>query len=222
MNAVLPDALFQEYCIADTPINQTLTQERLPIDGDGFLDRADRAGPRRHAGRGRRRALPSRLDDERSRHGGDRQDRSCRACGPRRARDPGRREQRPAPRARPRGARHRLDERLDVHRRRRQHLHRLPRRLRPAAARPRRPRRRRRRRGRRARGRADGHRRHAHRGRAGREDRRARAVGRARAADRDRQRGDLPRAARRARRDRAAGTSSSSRAATTAGTTRSR
>ena len=37
VNAVLPDALFQEYCVADTPINQTLTQERLPIDGDGFL-----------------------------------------------------------------------------------------------------------------------------------------------------------------------------------------
>ena len=37
VNAVLPDALFQEYCIADTPINQTLTHERLPIDGDGFL-----------------------------------------------------------------------------------------------------------------------------------------------------------------------------------------
>ena len=40
------------------------------------------------------------------------------------------------------------------------------------------------------------------RGRARRADLRARAVGRARAADRDRQRGDLPRAARRARRDR--------------------
>src|SRR4051794_33978468 len=38
VNAVLPDALYQEYCIADTPINQTLTQERLPIDGDGFLE----------------------------------------------------------------------------------------------------------------------------------------------------------------------------------------
>jgi L-rhamnonate dehydratase len=36
-NAVMPDALFQEYCIADTPINQTLTQERLPIDADGML-----------------------------------------------------------------------------------------------------------------------------------------------------------------------------------------
>ena len=34
---VSPDALFQEYCIADTPINQTLTRERLPIDADGFL-----------------------------------------------------------------------------------------------------------------------------------------------------------------------------------------
>jgi L-alanine-DL-glutamate epimerase-like enolase superfamily enzyme len=37
VNAVLPDALYQEYCIADTPINQSLTNERLPIDGDGFL-----------------------------------------------------------------------------------------------------------------------------------------------------------------------------------------
>jgi L-rhamnonate dehydratase len=37
VNAVLPDALFQEYCIAETPINQTLTKERLPIDADGFL-----------------------------------------------------------------------------------------------------------------------------------------------------------------------------------------
>ena len=50
----------------------------------------------------------------------------------------------------------------------------------------------------------------------------ARAVGRARAADRDRQRGDLPRAARRARGDRPPAHRSSSRAATTAGTTRSR
>jgi L-rhamnonate dehydratase len=37
VNAVLPEALFQEYCVADTPINQTLTQERLPIDADGFV-----------------------------------------------------------------------------------------------------------------------------------------------------------------------------------------
>lgn len=37
VNAVLPDALFQEYCIADTPINKTLTKERLPIDADGFV-----------------------------------------------------------------------------------------------------------------------------------------------------------------------------------------
>jgi L-rhamnonate dehydratase len=37
VNAVLPDALFQEYCVADTPINQTLTRERLPLDADGFV-----------------------------------------------------------------------------------------------------------------------------------------------------------------------------------------
>jgi L-rhamnonate dehydratase len=37
VNAVLPDALFQEYCVADTPINTSLTRERLPIDADGFV-----------------------------------------------------------------------------------------------------------------------------------------------------------------------------------------
>jgi L-alanine-DL-glutamate epimerase-like enolase superfamily enzyme len=37
VNAVLPDALFQEYCVADTPINTSLTKERLPIDADGFV-----------------------------------------------------------------------------------------------------------------------------------------------------------------------------------------
>jgi L-alanine-DL-glutamate epimerase-like enolase superfamily enzyme len=37
VNAVLPDALFQEYCVAETPINQTLTKERLPLDADGFV-----------------------------------------------------------------------------------------------------------------------------------------------------------------------------------------
>lgn len=36
-NAVIPDALFQEYCVADTPLNQTLTVERLPIDDEGFV-----------------------------------------------------------------------------------------------------------------------------------------------------------------------------------------
>jgi L-rhamnonate dehydratase len=37
VNAVLPDALFQEYCVADTPINQTLTKERLPVEADGCI-----------------------------------------------------------------------------------------------------------------------------------------------------------------------------------------
>jgi L-alanine-DL-glutamate epimerase-like enolase superfamily enzyme len=36
-NAVIPDALFQEYCVADTPINQTLTHERLPVEDGGFI-----------------------------------------------------------------------------------------------------------------------------------------------------------------------------------------
>ena len=37
VNAVLPDAIFQEYCVADTPINQTLVKERMPVDADGFI-----------------------------------------------------------------------------------------------------------------------------------------------------------------------------------------
>jgi len=36
-NAVIPDALYQEYCVADTPINQTLTHERLPLEEDGCV-----------------------------------------------------------------------------------------------------------------------------------------------------------------------------------------
>ena len=35
VNAVLPDALFQEYCVADTPINTRLTVQRLPVEADG-------------------------------------------------------------------------------------------------------------------------------------------------------------------------------------------
>ena len=37
VNAVLPDATFQEYCIADTPINTRLTVERLPLLDDGTV-----------------------------------------------------------------------------------------------------------------------------------------------------------------------------------------
>jgi L-alanine-DL-glutamate epimerase-like enolase superfamily enzyme len=34
---VLPDALYQEYCVAETPINTALTVERLPIEPDGCV-----------------------------------------------------------------------------------------------------------------------------------------------------------------------------------------
>jgi L-rhamnonate dehydratase len=37
VNAVLPDALYQEYCVADTPINQTLVKERMPVEADGCI-----------------------------------------------------------------------------------------------------------------------------------------------------------------------------------------
>jgi L-rhamnonate dehydratase len=36
VNAVLPDALFQEYCVAETPINTYLTRQRLPLE-DGYV-----------------------------------------------------------------------------------------------------------------------------------------------------------------------------------------
>ena len=37
VNAVLPDGILQEYCVADTPINQTLVKERMPLDADGYV-----------------------------------------------------------------------------------------------------------------------------------------------------------------------------------------
>jgi len=37
VNAVLPDALYQEYCVAETPINTALTVERLPVEADGCV-----------------------------------------------------------------------------------------------------------------------------------------------------------------------------------------
>jgi L-alanine-DL-glutamate epimerase-like enolase superfamily enzyme len=37
LNAVLPDGTFQEYCVADTPINMRLTVQRLPIEADGCV-----------------------------------------------------------------------------------------------------------------------------------------------------------------------------------------
>jgi L-alanine-DL-glutamate epimerase-like enolase superfamily enzyme len=36
-NAVLPDGIWQEYCVADTPINTSLTVQRLPIEADGCV-----------------------------------------------------------------------------------------------------------------------------------------------------------------------------------------
>ncbi|MCP9486411.1 MAG: mandelate racemase/muconate lactonizing enzyme family protein [Gaiellaceae bacterium MAG52_C11] len=37
VNAVLPDALFQEYCVAETEINTKLTKQLLPIEEDGCV-----------------------------------------------------------------------------------------------------------------------------------------------------------------------------------------
>ena len=38
VNAVLPEALFQEYCVAETEINTKLTRQLLEIDSDGYVD----------------------------------------------------------------------------------------------------------------------------------------------------------------------------------------
>ncbi len=37
LNAVLPDGLFQEYCVADTPINSSLTVQQFPLK-DGYVE----------------------------------------------------------------------------------------------------------------------------------------------------------------------------------------
>jgi L-rhamnonate dehydratase len=37
VNAVLPDAWFQEYCVAETPLNTSLTRQTFPLQ-DGFVD----------------------------------------------------------------------------------------------------------------------------------------------------------------------------------------
>nr|MBA3348748.1 mandelate racemase/muconate lactonizing enzyme family protein [Actinomycetota bacterium] len=37
VNAVLSEALFQEYCVADTEINTRLTKQRLPLEADGCI-----------------------------------------------------------------------------------------------------------------------------------------------------------------------------------------
>ena len=37
VNAVLPDALYQEYCVAETPINTDPHVERLPLEADGCI-----------------------------------------------------------------------------------------------------------------------------------------------------------------------------------------
>ena len=47
VNAVLPDGIFQEYCVAETPINTRLTVQRLPVGSDGCVAVPDRAGSRR-------------------------------------------------------------------------------------------------------------------------------------------------------------------------------
>jgi L-alanine-DL-glutamate epimerase-like enolase superfamily enzyme len=38
VNAVLPDALFQEYCVAETPLNTRLTRQTFPLTSDGFVE----------------------------------------------------------------------------------------------------------------------------------------------------------------------------------------
>jgi L-rhamnonate dehydratase len=43
LNAVLDTAYFQEYCVAETPINRLLTRERMPIE-NGWVEVPDGPG----------------------------------------------------------------------------------------------------------------------------------------------------------------------------------
>jgi L-alanine-DL-glutamate epimerase-like enolase superfamily enzyme len=43
LNAVLETAYFQEYCVAETPINRLLTRERMPV-ANGFVDVPSKPG----------------------------------------------------------------------------------------------------------------------------------------------------------------------------------
>ena len=38
VNAVLPEAWFQEYCVAETPLNTRLTRQVFPLTSDGFVE----------------------------------------------------------------------------------------------------------------------------------------------------------------------------------------
>jgi L-alanine-DL-glutamate epimerase-like enolase superfamily enzyme len=44
VNAVLSEALFQEYCVADTPIARDLVVQKLPIEPDGYVAVPDGPG----------------------------------------------------------------------------------------------------------------------------------------------------------------------------------
>jgi L-alanine-DL-glutamate epimerase-like enolase superfamily enzyme len=43
LNAVLETAYFQEYCVAETPINRLLTRERMPVE-KGWVAVPDKPG----------------------------------------------------------------------------------------------------------------------------------------------------------------------------------
>jgi L-alanine-DL-glutamate epimerase-like enolase superfamily enzyme len=43
LNAVLETAYFQEYCVAETPINLLLTRERMPVE-KGWVAVPDKPG----------------------------------------------------------------------------------------------------------------------------------------------------------------------------------
>ncbi len=95
-------AIWQEYCVAETPITKTLTVQRLPIEADGCVAVPTHAGPRRRSRRGRAREPQSRLMSHArptTRRSDDDLDHDARSR-PRRARGrrhPRRRQQRPAP-----------------------------------------------------------------------------------------------------------------------------
>ena len=123
----MPDGIWQEYCVADTPIAKTLTVQRLPIEADGCVAVPTAPGLgvdldedvlESLGSTGEKRQPPDRTR-WRSETMSSTTRNGRRAGRPRRGRHPRRRQQRPAAGSRARGARDHGDERLDLHRRRR-------------------------------------------------------------------------------------------------------
>ena len=123
-NAVMPDGIWQEYCVADTPIAKTTDRAASADRRRRLRRRADRARTRRRPRRGRARKPQNRPVTASATNQTEERPMSSTAAdthgpprGEGRRRHPRRRQQRPAAGRGARGPRRHRDERLDLHRR---------------------------------------------------------------------------------------------------------